>query len=75
MRDVTLYLIANPLIAIGTALLGLLFVYNMMRRQVRIAVGMWLAIVAVLFYVLVQVSAETDELSDIEMVAPPGAQQ
>ena len=75
MRDVTLYLIANPLIAIGTALLGLLFVYNMMRRQVRIAVGMWLAIVAVLYYVLVQVSAETDELSDIEMVAPPGAQQ
>jgi|TARA_B100001964_G_C13750735_1_gene387369 lipopolysaccharide export LptBFGC system permease protein LptF len=75
VRDVTLYLIANPLIAIGTALLGLLFVYNMMRRQVRIAVGMWLAIVAVLFYVLVQVSAETDELSDIEMVAPPGAQQ
>ncbi len=75
MRDVTLYLIANPLIAIGTALLGLLFVYNMMRRQVRIAVGMWLAIVAVLFYVFVQVSAETDELSDIEMVAPPGAQQ
>ena len=75
MRDVTLYLIANPLIAIGTALLGLLFVYNMMRRQVRIAVGMWLAIVAVLFYVLVQVSAETDELSSSDMVAPPGAQQ
>ena len=75
MRVVTLYLIANPLIAIGTALLGLLFVYNMMRRQVRIAVGMWLAIVAVLFYVFVQVSAEPDELGDIEMVAPPGAQQ
>jgi hypothetical protein len=34
--------------------------------------GMWLAVVVVLFYVYVQVSGEAAEMDDSELVAPPG---
>ena len=72
MHGITLYLIANPLIGIGLGLLVLLSSYNALRRQGRIAMGMWLAVVVVLFYVYVQVSGEAAEMDDSELVAPPG---
>jgi hypothetical protein len=72
MHEFTLYLIANPLIGIGLVLLGLLCLYNIVRRQGRVAMGMWMLMVVVLFYVYVQVSAESAELNDSELVAPPG---
>lgn len=72
MHGITVYLIANPLIGIGLGLLVLLCAYNAMRRQGRIAMGMWLAVVVVLFYVYVQVSGEAAEMDDSELVAPPG---
>lgn len=71
MHDVTLYLIANPLIGIGLGLLVLLCGYNLLRRQTRIAMGLWLIIVAVAFYVYVQVLNESAELDKTEMVTPP----
>jgi hypothetical protein len=73
MHDVTLYLIANPLIAIGVGLLALLTVYNVLRGQVRVAMGMWLTLMASLFYVWVQISAQ-DLPSDDELVQPPAEQ-
>ena len=72
MHEFTLYLIANPLIGIGLVLLGLLCLYNIVRRQGRVAMGMWMLMVVVLFYVYVQVSAESAELNDSELVAPSG---
>ena len=72
MHEFTLYLIANPLIGIGLVLLGLLCLYNIVRRQGRVAMGMWMLMVVVLFYVYVQVSAESAELNDSELVDPPG---
>ena len=72
MHGITLYLIANPLIGLGLGLLALLCAYNALRRQGRIAMGMWLAVVVVLFYVYVQVSGEAAEMDDSELVAPPG---
>jgi hypothetical protein len=72
MHEFTLYLIANPLIGIGLGMLGLLCVYNILRRQGRVAMGLWLLIVVVLFYVYVQVSGEAAEMNDSELVAPPG---
>ena len=72
MHEFTLYLIANPLIGIGLGMLGLLCVYNILRRQGRVAMGMWLLIIVVLFYVYVQISGEAAEMNDSELVAPPG---
>ena len=72
MHGITLYLITNSLIGIGLGLLVLLCAYNDLRRQGRIAMGMWLAVVVVLFYVYVQVSGEAAEMDDSELVAPPG---
>jgi hypothetical protein len=71
MRDVIFYMIANPFIGIGLALLALLTMYNVIRRQTRLAMGMWLLMVAVLFYVWVQVSSEAAEFNEIELAAPP----
>jgi hypothetical protein len=71
MRDVILYLITNPFLGVGLVLLALLIMYNVIRRQTRIAMGMWLLMVAVLFYIWVQVSNETDEFNKIELAAPP----
>ncbi len=72
MHEFTLYMIANPLIGIGLGMLGLLCVYNILRRQGRVAMGLWLLIVVVLFYVYVQISGEAAEMNDSELVAPPG---
>ena len=73
MHDFTLYLINNPFIALGLALLSLLTAYNVLRRQQRVAMGLWLTVVAVLFYVYVQVSGETEimDKQDKQLVAPP----
>ena len=72
MHEFTLYMIANPLLGIGLGMLGLLCVYNILRRQGRVAMGMWLLIIVVLFYVYVQISGEAAEMNDSELVAPPG---
>lgn len=71
MRDVILYLITNPFLGVGLVLLALLIMYNVIRRQTRIAMGMWLLMVAVLFYIWVQVSNEMAEFNKIELAAPP----
>lgn len=73
MHDVTLFLIANPLIAIGVGLLALLTIYNVLRRQVRVAMGMWLTLMASLFYIWVQIGAQNLP-SDDELVQPPAEQ-
>jgi hypothetical protein len=71
MHDVILYLIANPFLGIGLVLLGLLCVYNALRRQSRVAMGMWLVMVVVMFYVYVHVTSETAEFNAVEMAPPP----
>lgn len=74
MYDVTLYLMANPLIATGLGLLALLTIYNVLRGQTRVALGMWLVFVAALFYVWVQVSSDREGIDDAELVEPPQEQ-
>jgi hypothetical protein len=71
MQNVVLYLIANPFIGVGLALLVLLCAYNLFRRKPRVAMGLWLVTVVVMFYVYVQVTAENDELNAIDLAAPP----
>lgn len=71
MHEVTLYLIANPLVAIGLSLLVVLCGYNLLRGETRVAMGLWLIVVAVAFYVYVQVLADSAELEKTEMVEPP----
>ena len=71
MQNVVLYLIANPFIGVGLALLVLLCAYNLFRRKPRVAMGLWFVTVVVMFYVYVQVTAENDELNAIDLAAPP----
>lgn len=54
MLAITYYLIGNPLIALGLAILILLCFYNVLRRQVRAALAMWLVIICVFVYVYAQ---------------------
>ena len=58
MLSITYYLMGNPLIAAGLVILVLLCIYNILRRQVRVASGLWLVIVVVLLYVYVQATSE-----------------
>ena len=58
MPSITYYLIGNPLVALGLALLILLCIYNVFRRQTRVAMGLWFLITIVLFYVHAQVADE-----------------
>lgn len=73
MLDITQYLIANPLIALGLGILVALCVYNLLRREMKVAIGMWLAILAVLFYVHVQAAARYADEQDL--VQPPALSQ
>ena len=69
MLPITYYLMANPFVALGLALLILLCIYNIFRRQVRAALGLWLLVIIVLFYVKVQVT--DDELEGPPTELPP----
>ena len=54
MLPITYFLIANPFIALGLIILIALCVYNVFRRQLRIAIGLWALIIVVLFYIHLQ---------------------
>ena len=64
MLPITYYLIANPLIACGLAILVVLCIANVLRRRVRIAIGLWLVILVTLVYVYMQAAIEQRELPD-----------
>ena len=64
MLPITYYLIANPLIAIGLAILVVLCIANVLRRRVRTALGLWLVILATLVYVYMQAAIEQRERPD-----------
>ena len=70
MLPVTYYLMANPLVGVGFALLILLCVYNVFRRQVRIALGLWLLIIIVLFYIKLQVGEDDIDGPPTELPVP-----
>jgi hypothetical protein len=70
MLAITYYLIANPLIAIGLAILIVLCIYNIFRRQVRVAVGMWFLVIVVLLYAYRQTAADR-ELPPPPQIPPP----
>ena len=64
MLPITYYLFANPLIVIGLAILVVLCIVNVLRRRVRIAIGMWMVILVTMIYVYIQAAAEQRELPD-----------
>ena len=72
MHNVILYLIANPFLGVGLSLMVLLCVYNALLRRSRVALGLWLVAVVVMFYVYVQVSAENSDMNAVDLAAPPG---
>ncbi|MFH1566674.1 MAG: hypothetical protein ABIL09_01650 [Gemmatimonadota bacterium] len=57
MLAITYFLIAHPLVAVGLAILVLLCVYNVLRRQARTALGLWLLAVVVLVYIYAKAAA------------------
>ena len=69
MLPITLYLIDNPLVATGLGILIALCVYNVLRRQVRVAMGLWVLMLVVLFYIHSQVGLPRED----EMDSPNGA--
>lgn len=77
MLDLTHYLIANPMVAAGFAILAWLVVHNLLRGQPRIALGMALLICVTAFYISRQILANPEnqppglDMTDIESVAPP----
>ncbi len=75
MLELTNYLIANPLVAVGLAILVWLILHNLRRGQPRIAVGMGMIVCVTLFYIFRQMAAdaaaEAELLQDQEMIAPP----
>lgn len=72
MPAFTQFLIANPYIAIGLAILVALLVHNLLRRQVRTALTLWLIIAVVVLYAWLQVRVD-DPIGDTEPVQPPPA--
>lgn len=64
MLPITYYLIGNPFIALGLAILVLVCIYNILRRQVRVAAGLWLLIIVVLLYSYVQALNERSGTAD-----------
>ena len=66
MLPITYYLIANPLIAVGLAILVVLCIANVLRRRVRIAIGLWMVILATLIYVYIQAGIEQREVPDTD---------
>ena len=64
MLPITYFLIANPFIALGLIILIALCIYNVFRRQVRVALGLWALIIVVLFYIHIQAGqGMEDEMS------------
>jgi len=59
MVAITYFLIGNPLVALGLAILILLCIYNVLRRQVRTAMGLWLLIIVVFVYVYAHSAEQT----------------
>lgn len=74
MLAITYYLIGNPLVALGLALLILLCFYNVLRRQTRTAFSLWLVIVVVFIYVYVQAAEQARRYApqDRTSTAPAG---
>ena len=73
MLQITLYLIENTLVAMGLAILVALCIYNVLRRQVRVALAAWLLILVVLFYIHSQVGLPMEYEADLsveEIVQP-----
>jgi peptidoglycan/LPS O-acetylase OafA/YrhL len=70
MLPITYYFIAHPLVGLGFGLLIALCIHNVFRRQVRIALGLWLLIIIVLFYIKVQVSDDELDGEPTELRAP-----
>lgn len=54
MLPITLYLIDNPMVAVGLVILIALCIVNVLRRQARVAMGAWLLVLVVLFYIHTQ---------------------
>jgi hypothetical protein len=77
MLDLTNYLIANPLVAVGLGILALLVLHNLRRGQPRIAVSMVMLICVTGFYIFRQmvVDAEAEavlwEQTSEAIAAPP----
>lgn len=70
MLTITYYMIANPLIALGLAILIVLFLYNTLRRQARIALGLWLLMVVVFVYIYVQSSDQARRWAEEASAVP-----
>ena len=64
MLSITNFLIANPMVAMGLIILVALCIYNVLRRQARVAMGSWLLILVVLFYIYSQTSRPGAEIAD-----------
>ena len=75
MLPITNYLIVNPMIAMGLIILVLLCIYNVFRRQVRVAMGAWMLILVVLFYVHTQTRSGADGPDDFDPELPENAME
>ena len=77
MLDLTNYLIANPLVAVGLGILALLVLHNLRRGQPRIAVSMVMLICVTVFYIFRQMVADAEaeavlwEQTSEAIAAPP----
>ena len=58
MLLIAYYLMGHPLVAVGLGILFLVCIHNILRRQVRIAAGLWVLIIVVLLYIYVQAIGE-----------------
>lgn len=65
MLPITQYLLQNPMVAFGLVILIALCIYNVLRRQTRVAMGAWLLILVVLFYIYTQASRPGVEEPDL----------
>ena len=54
---ITYYLIGHPLIALGLAMLAILCVVSVLRRQVRTAIALWALVFMTFLYVYLQTKA------------------
>ena len=70
MLSITMYLMSHPLVAIGLGILVLLCIYNVLRRQVRVAMGLWLLMLVVLFYIYMQAADLHPDTAEAVEVTP-----
>jgi len=54
---ITSYLIGHPLVAVGLAMLVILCVVSVLRKQVRTAIAMWALVLMTFFYLYLQTRA------------------